>query len=83
MADVKVGKVTHYYDKIGVAVVDLTKPVKIGDTIKIVGHDKEFTQSIASMQIEHEQIQQAKKGQVIGLKVDQAVKEDDEVFLVG
>lgn len=82
MADVKIGKVTHYYDKIGVAVVDLTKPVKVSDTIKIVGHDKEFTQSIASMQIEHEQIQQAKKGQVVGLKVDQAVKEDDEVFLV-
>lgn len=80
--DVKVGKVTHYYDKIGVAVIDLSKPVKVGDTIKISGHDKEFTQVIASMQIEHEQIQEAQKGQIIGMKVDQPVKENDEVFLV-
>lgn len=82
MADVKAGKVTHYYDKIGVAVVEVTKPLKVGDTIKISGHDKEFTQVIASMQIEHEQIQEAKKGQIIGMKVDQPVKENDEVFLV-
>jgi putative protease len=82
MADVKVGKITHYYDKIGVAVIEVAKPLKVGDTIKISGHDKEFTQEISSMQIEHEQIQEAKKGQVIGLKVDQPVKENDEVFLV-
>lgn len=82
MSDIKVGKVTHYYDKIGVAVVEIVKPLKVGDTIKISGHDKEFTQEITSMQIEHEQIQEAKKGQVIGLKVDQPVKENDEVFLV-
>ncbi|MBI4999558.1 U32 family peptidase C-terminal domain-containing protein [Candidatus Gottesmanbacteria bacterium] len=82
MADVKVGKITHHYDKIGVAVIEVAKPLKVGDTIKISGHDKEFTQTISSMQIEHEQIQEAKKGQVIGLKVDQPVKENDEVFLV-
>lgn len=82
MADVKVGKITHYYDKIGVAVVEITKPLKVGDTIKISGHDKEFTQTISSMQIEHKQIDQAKKGQVIGLKIDQPVKENDEVFMV-
>lgn len=82
MTDVKVGKITHYYDKIGVAVVDVTKPIKVGQAIKISGHDQEFTQTIASMQIEHEQLEKAKKGQVIGLKVDKAVKEGDEVFLV-
>lgn len=82
MADIQVGKVTHYYDKIGVAVIEVAKPIKVGDTIKISGHDKESTQTISSMQIEHEQIQEAKKGQVVGLKVDQPVKESDEVFLV-
>jgi len=82
MADTKVGKVTHYYDKIGVVVIEVAKPLKIGDTIKISGHDKEFKQEITSMQIEHEQIQEAKKGQTIGLRVDQPVKENDEVFLV-
>lgn len=83
MGDVKIGKITHYYDKIGVAVVEVIAPIKIGDTIKISGHDKEFTQEISSMQIEHEQMEQADKGQVIGLKVDQPVKENDEIFLVG
>lgn len=83
MGDVKIGKITHYYDKIGVALVEVIAPIKIGDTIKISGHDKEFTQEISSMQIEHEQMEQADKGQVIGLKVDQPVKENDEIFLVG
>ena len=81
MADVKVGKVIHYYDKIGVAVVEVLKPIKAGDTIKISGHDNEFTQKVTSMQIEHEILETAKKGQSIGLKVDKAVKEGDELFL--
>ena len=80
MADKPIGKIIHFYDKIGVAVVDVLAPIKVGDLIKISGHDKEFTQTVNSMQIEHEQIQTAKKGQGIGLKVDQPVKEGDLVF---
>jgi len=82
MAEFKVGKITHYYNKIGVAVVELTDTLTVGDTIKVSGHGREFTQVVASMQIEHEQIQEAKKGQTIGLKIDQEVKEGDEVFRV-
>jgi len=83
MADTLVGKITHYYDKIGVAVVEVSAPIKIGDQIKISGHGNEFVQQVSSMQIEHEQIQEAKKGQAVGLKVDQPVKEGDEVYKVG
>lgn len=79
MADTKIGKVTHYYDKIGVAVVDLTGKLSVGDTIKIAGHDKEFTQTVSSMQVEHKSVQSAKKGDVVGLKVDKEVKKADEV----
>lgn len=82
MADTLVGKITHYYNKVGVAVVEVTKALKVGDKIKISGHDSEFTQAIDSMQIEHEQVEKAKKGQVVGMKVNQAVKENDEVYLV-
>ena len=82
MADIKIGKIIHYYDKIGVAVVELLKPLKNGNTVKISGHDSEFTQVISSMQIEHQQLDEAKKGQSIGLKVDKPVKEGDELFLV-
>lgn len=80
MAEVKVGKITHYYGKIGVAIVEVAVPIKVGDTIKISGHDNEFTQVVASMQVEHQPVQEAKKGDLIGMKVDQPVKENDLVY---
>ncbi len=84
MADFKVGKVTHYFDKIGVAVIELTDPLAVGDTIKITRHGgDDFTMSVSSMQVEHEQIKEAKKGETVGMKVEQAVKEGDEVYKVG
>lgn len=82
MADKKVGKIIHYYDKIAVAVVEVLANFKTGDTIKISGHDKEFTQEVVSLQIEHEKLEAAKKGQSLGLKVDQPVKEGDKIYLV-
>jgi len=82
MADFKVGKVTHYFDKIGVAVVELTDNLAVGDNIKISGHNQEFTMPVESMQIEHEQIKEAKKGDTIGLRVIQKAKEGDEVYKI-
>lgn len=82
MADTKVGKVTHYYDKLSVAVVELSGALAVGDTIKISGHGNEFTQKVGSMQVEHENVEKAKKGDLVGLKVDQKVKEGGEVFKV-
>ena len=82
MPDLKVGIITHYYDKIGVAVVDLTGTLSIGDKIKIVKGDEEFTQEVTSMQVEHEQVQTAKRGESIGLKVNQPVKRKAEVYKV-
>ena len=79
MPDTKVGNITHYYDKIGVAVVSVLAPIKVGDKIKITGSN-EFVQEITSMQIEHKNIQKAKKGDQIGLKIDQPVKEKDEIY---
>lgn len=82
MPDFKVGVVTHYYDKIGVAVVELSADLAVGDEIKIGKDDEEFTQKVTSMQIEHKQAKLAKKGQSIGLKVDQPVKRKAEVYKV-
>lgn len=82
MADFKVGKITHYYDKISVAVLELSDSLAVGDTIKISGSDEEFKMTVESMQVEHEQIKEAKKGDVVGLKVDQPVHEGDEVYRV-
>lgn len=81
--DVQVGKVTHYYDKIGVAVVDvINQPLKVGDEIKISGHDKEFNQKVASLQVEHEQVREIKAGDSGGMKTEQPVKPGDVVYLV-
>lgn len=78
----KVGKIGHYFSKIGVAVVDLEDDLAVGQTIKISGHDKEFTQTVASLQFEHQQVEKALKDQSVGLKIDQPVGEGDEVYLV-
>lgn len=82
MADTKVGKVTHYYDKLEVAVLELSGALSVGDKIKIVGHGVEFTQDVGSMQMEHEKLSKAKKGQIVGLKVSKKVKDGDQVFKV-
>lgn len=81
--DIQVGVVTHYYDKIGVAVVEVkNQPLKVGDMVRISGHDKEFKQSVDSLQIEHKQVIEVPAGETAGMKVEQAVKEGDRIFLV-
>lgn len=75
-----IGKVTHFFDKIKVAVVKLAAPLKVGDKIKIEGRGQKFEQTVSSMQIEHEQLKTAKKGQEVGMKVAKPVKEGDLVY---
>lgn len=81
MADKPVGKISHYYDKIGVAVVELNAALKVGSTIKIVKGDTEFTQAVDSMQIDRKEVKSAKKGDSIGLKIDQPIRPGAQVFL--
>jgi len=77
----EVGKVKHYFSKIGVGVIEITKgSLSVGDKVHIKGATTDFNQEIKSMQIEHEQVEKAKKGQSIGLKVDEPVRENDAVF---
>lgn len=79
----KIGTVTHFYDKIGVAIVELSASLSSGDKIKFVrGGEDLFEQDVDSIQIEHEKRDTAKAGEVIGLKVAQLVKEGTEVFKV-
>ena len=77
-----IGKITHYFSKIGVGVIELSDTLKVGDTIRIVGGATDFTQTVESMEIEHEKVKTAKKGQSIGLKVDQKVREGYKVYKV-
>ncbi len=79
----KVGNITHFFNKIGVAVIELSDTLKTGETIKIKGATTDFDQPVDSMQIEHETVQEAGAGQSVGLKVKDLVRAGDEVFIVG
>jgi putative protease len=78
-----IGKVTHFFKKISVAGIELKEPLKVGDKIRIVGKPNpntgkpriDFTQTVTSMEIDHQKIEEAKPGDDIGLEVDQEVKE--------
>jgi hypothetical protein len=75
----EIGKVTHYFDKIGVAVIDLKKELKVGDKIQFKGPSTDFTQAVESMQIDKKPIPKASKG-LIALKVVQKVIAGDSVI---
>ena len=77
---VKVGRVTHFFSKIGVAVVELTASLAVGDHLVFKGPNTDFEQVVESMQIEHVNVQRAEAGQSIGLKVLQHVRETDSVY---
>ena len=77
---IEIGKITHFFSKIGVAVIELKKPLKAGDTIAIKGPTTDFEQRVDSMQIEHENVTEAKAGQSIGLKVAERARETDAVY---
>jgi translation elongation factor EF-Tu-like GTPase len=75
-----VGKVTHYFSKIGVAVIELSDALKAGDTIRIVGGETDFNQVVESMEIEHQTVKEAKAGDSVGLKVSQKVREGYKTY---
>jgi len=77
-----IGKVSHYYDKIGVAIIELTAPLKVGDKVRFVKGEDEAEQTINSIQIERAAVESAKKGAIVGLKVDEPVKEGTIVYVV-
>jgi len=77
-----VGKITHYYSKISVAVIELSDTLSVGDEISIEGANTNFTQPVDSMQIQHENIEEAKAGDAIGLKVKDTVREGDSVYKI-
>lgn len=79
----EIGKVVHYYSKIGVGVIELNKDLKVGETIKIKGATSDFDQKVDSMQVDHKNIEEAKAGQSIGLKIKEHARENDKVFKVG
>lgn len=82
MKEERRGIVSHYYNKIGVAAVVLEGDLAVGDTIHIKGHTTDFTQKMESIQIENKNIERAKEGDDIGIKVKEHAREHDVVYKV-
>lgn len=78
----KAGVVIHYYDKIQVAVIKLAAKLKIDDKIKIVNRGNEFEQVVESLQINHQNVDEATKGSEVALKVVQPVKKGAELYIL-
>ena len=77
------GRVTHYYSHLSVGIIELTDgELSVGDTIHIRGKQTDFTQSVDSIQIEHQNVSHAEKGKVVGVKVREKVREHDQVLRV-
>jgi putative protease len=83
MEEKKVGEIIKFFGKIGVAAIRLSEgSLKVGDTIHIVGHTTDITQTIDSMQIENKNVQEAGPGADIGIKVKDRAREHDVVYKV-
>ncbi|MFQ5879532.1 MAG: translation elongation factor-like protein [Dehalococcoidia bacterium] len=80
MPEEEVGRVSDYFARIGVAGIELTGPLQVGDTIHIKGHTTDFQQVVDSIQIEHANVQEAGPGQSIGIKVKERCRHGDHVY---
>jgi translation elongation factor EF-1alpha len=78
----EIGRVTHFYSKISVAILQLDSTLKVGERIAIVGSTTDLEQDVKSMQVEHQNIEVAKAGDLVGLKVKDKVREGDTVFII-
>jgi translation elongation factor EF-1alpha len=82
MAGTRIGEVTHYFDKISVAVLDLADTIQVGDKVHFLGHSTDFHQEIKSLQIEHQAVEKADPGQDVALKVEHRVRPKDVVYKI-
>lgn len=83
MAEKKIGVIAHYYSNIGVGIIKIeAEGIKVGDTLHFKGHTSDFQQTVESMQIEHNKLQEAKVGDMVGIKVNEHLREHDQVFKV-
>jgi len=82
MAEEEIGVISHYYNHLGVGIIELSAPLKVGDTIHVKGAHDDFTQTVESMQVEYKDVQEGKAGDLVGVKISQKVHEHDKVYKV-
>lgn len=77
----QIGEVSNFFEHVSVAAIKLKSPLKVGDTIEFKGGEVDFEQKVDSMQIQHKQVNAAKKGDEIGIKVKDKVRKGYKVYL--
>ena len=82
MPEVEVGRVSHFFSHPVVAGIDLTAPLKVGDSIHILGHTTDMELVVESMQMNNADVQEAGAGAEIGIKVPDRVRDGDKVYKV-
>jgi putative protease len=83
MPEEQVGIVIKFFAKPSVAAIEVTSgTIKKGDTLKYAGHTTDFTQQVESMEVDNQAIEEAKVGDLVGLKVKERVRENDKVYKV-
>jgi hypothetical protein len=80
--EIEIGRITHYYNHLNVAVLSLSDSLKLGDKIHLLGHVTDFTQRVTSMEVEHHNIVWVKPGDDVAIVVTEPVREHDIVFRV-
>ena len=78
----EVGKISHFFGKISVGIIEVTGNIRVGDKIKIKGATTDFEQNIESMQIDHKDVKEAKPGDSIGVKLIEPVRQNDKVYKI-
>ncbi len=83
MEEEQVGRVTNFYVKISVAAIEVTAGIiRIGDTLHFKGHATDFQDTVASMEIERQPVDEARPGDEVGIKLKERVRENDKVYKV-
>tara|TARA_Y100000310_G_scaffold269519_1_gene282734 strand:+ start:1711 stop:1959 length:249 start_codon:yes stop_codon:yes gene_type:complete len=82
MAEKQIGVVSNYFDHVKVAAIKLTTALKVGETVEIKGGEVDVKQKVASMQIQHDKVEKAKKGDEIGIKVKGKVRKGYKVYKI-
>jgi hypothetical protein len=82
MGERSIGRVTHYFDRLSVAAITLTEPLRVGDRLRIKGHTTDLETTIDRMQVEHQDVQEARPGDDVAVHVQGKVRAHDEVFKI-
>lgn len=80
--ETRIGTVTHYYDQPQVGALDLEATIAVGDVLRFRGHTTDFQQTITSMEVDHASVESAGPGDSVAVKVDERVREGDDVYLI-